>query len=154
MTERGRDGEFALAESGAILRHLARRFDLYGSGLHQHAMCDALADVVAELRTRYIPIAYAGTFKTSAEAIAHYHEQLPRSLAMLERAFGRSHSPGAGWFIGDAVTFADVTTFDYLDGVEGLKAGVLDEYPGLKGFVSRFRALPTIAPFLAARTRP
>ena len=118
LTERGEGAEFCLAESGAILRHLARRFDMYGSGLSQHAMADSLADFVAESRSKYVPIAYAATFHTSPEAIAKFYEHLPQTLAILERAHGRSQSPAAGWFIGDAVTFADVTAFDYLDGIE------------------------------------
>ncbi len=154
LTERGEGAEFCLAESGAILRHLARRFDMYGSGLTQHAMADSLADFVAESRSKYVPIAYAATFHTSPEAIAKFYEHLPQTLAILERAHGRSQSPAAGWFIGDAVTFADVTAFDYLDGIERLKPEVLNDFPALKGFVTQFRALPTIGPFLAERTRP
>lgn len=153
LTERDGGDEFTLAESGAILRHLARRYDLYGSGLQQHAMCDALADYIADLRNKYIPIAYASTFKTSPEAIARYFEQLPVALGFLERAHGRSQDPQAGWFIGSSVTFADVTAFDYLDGLETLQPTVLDNFPALKGFVARFRALPNIASFLATRTR-
>ena len=52
------------------------------------------------------------------------------------------------------MTFADVTAFDYLDGIERLKPDVLHDFPALKGFVTQFRALPTIGPFLAERTRP
>ncbi|MBL9041701.1 MAG: glutathione S-transferase family protein [Myxococcales bacterium] len=154
LIERGDDGEFSLAESGAILRHLARRFDMYGSGARQHAMCDSLADFIADSRTKYIPIAYAATFQTSPEAVAKYYEQLPQTLATLERALGRSQSPEAGWFIGDSVTFADVTAFDYLDGIEKLQPASLSDFPALQGFVNRFRALPALASFLATRQRP
>ncbi len=154
LTERDADGEFVFAESGAILRHLARCYDLYGSGLRQHAMCDALADHIAELRNKYIPIAYAATFKTPPEAIAQYFEQLPTALGYLARAHARSQDPQAGWFIGSSVTFADVAAFDYLDGLETQRPNVLDGFPALKEFVARFRALPNIAAFLAARSRP
>lgn len=154
LTEHYGSDEFTLAESGAILRHLARRYDLYGRGLKQHAMCDALADHIADLRTKYIPIAYASTFKTSPEATAEFFNQLPVVLGFLERAHSRSQDPQAGWFIGSSLTFADVTAFDYLDGLEKLQPTVLDNFPALKGFVARFRELPNVAAFLTTRTRP
>jgi glutathione S-transferase len=152
LIERGDDGELVLPESGAILRHLARRFDMYGSTLHEHALCDALADFVADARSRYVPVAFTALFKTTPEAIEAYYKALPRTLGLLERALLRSKNPAAGWFIGDAVTFADVAAFDHLDAVEQLKPGILDGLPGLDAFMKRFRALPTVAPFLANRT--
>lgn len=154
LTDRTGGDEFVLAESGAIMRHLARRFDMYGSTDRQRAMADALGDFTADARTKYIPIAYAATLGTTEDAIAKYWEQLPSTLGALERARARSTSPSAGWFIGDALTFADVAVFDYLDALERLRPGCLDGYAGLQAFMAQFRALPTIAPFIAERTRP
>lgn len=154
LTERSDDGEFVLGESGAVMRHLARRFEMYGSDDRHCAICDALADFVADARTKYIAVAYAGTLGTSEATIAAFWEQLPHTLAVLERALQRSTSPDAGWFVGDKLTFADVATFDYIDALETLRPGCLADYAGLVAFAAKFRALPTIAPFLAERTRP
>jgi glutathione S-transferase len=154
MIERSDDGEFVLAESGAIMRYLARRFEMYGHDHRQHAMADALADFVADARTKYMAIAYADSIGTSEEAIAMYWAQLPTTLGLLERALQRSTNPAAGWFICDALTFADVATFDYLDALETLRPGCFDGHAGLVAFVAKFRALPSIAPFIAERTRP
>lgn len=154
MTERSDDGEFVLAESGAIMRYLARRFEMYGRNHRQHAMADALADFVSEARTKYIAVAYAALIGTTAEAIEKYWTQLPTTLGLLERALERSTNPAAGWFIGDELTFADVATFDYLDALERLRPGCLDGHAKLQAFVTKFRALPSIAPFIAERTRP
>ena len=154
LTERSDDGELVVGESGAIMRHLARKFEMYGTSARHYVMCDALADYVADARTRYISVAYAATLGTSEEAIAKYWEQLPTTLTVLESALSRSTSPDAGWFIGDEPTFADVATFDYLDALEQLEPGCLGDYAGLQAFAAQFRALPTIAPFIAERTRP
>lgn len=154
LTERGDEGEIVIPESGAILRHLARRFDMYGDTARQRAMCDALADLIATHRAKLAPVAYAAFFHTTPEVIAKFWEEVPHTLELLEKVHSRSTAPAAGWFIGEKLTFADVTTFDFLDAVQGLKPEVLDSCPGLKGFVERFRALPTIAPFLKGRNRP
>jgi len=150
-TERSDAGEIVIAESGAILRHLARRFDMYGNTRIHYAICDALADFVADARTNYIPIAYAALMKTPEDTIAKYWDALPQTLGHLERALTRSTAPDAGWFVCDTVTFADVATFDYLDGLETLKPDCLRAHPGLVAFVARFRALPTVATYLANR---
>ncbi len=151
LTERSDEGEFVLAESGAIMRHLGRLFGKYGSNARDHAMCDALADFIADERAKYIPVAYAAVLKTTDEVISAFWEHLPKTLGDLERMLARNPNPDAGWFITDTLTFADVGTFDYLDALELLKPGCLADYPGLQGFVARFRALPAIAPYLAKR---
>lgn len=149
MTERSDDSEFVLAESGAIMRHLARRFDMYGGSVNEHALCDALADFIADERTKYISVAYAAVLGTTEETIAAFWKNLSQPLGHLERMLGRNPD---GWFVTNKPTFADVGTFDYLDGLEGLQAGCLKDYPGLTAFVARFRALPAISPHLATRT--
>lgn len=154
LTMRSEAGEQQLAESGAIMRLLARRHDMYGSDEVQHAMCDALGDYVADERTKYISVAYAATLGTSEEQIASYWEQLPQTLEDLGRALERSASPDSGWFVGDKLTFADVATFDYLDALEQLEPGCLEGHAGLQAFMGRVRALPQLERFLAERTRP
>jgi glutathione S-transferase len=153
FTDRSDGDELVIPESGAILRHLARKFDMYGSSLRHHAMCDALADWVAEARTAYIPIAYAAVLKPSEAQVEQYWQQLPQTLALLERALGRSTKPEAGWFVTDKPTFADVAAFDLLDGIQNLEPGCLANYPQLQGFMARFRALPAIEAFIAERKR-
>ena len=154
LTEHREDGEFVLAESGAIMRHLARQFDMYGTDAIHYALCDSLADFVADARTRYISVAYAATLGTTQAQIAQYWEQLPATLGALEKTLARSTEPDAGWFVTAKPTFADVATFDYLDGLERLRPGVLGDYPGLGAFVARFGELPQIKPFIETRTRP
>lgn len=154
FTDRSETEALVIPESGAIMRHLARKHDMYGSTLRHHAMCDALVDWVAEARTQYIPIAYAAVLQPSKEQVEQYWAQLPQTLSLLERALSRSTKPDAGWFVTDTPTFADVATFDLLDGLETIKPGCLAEYAGLTGFVARFRELPTLASFFAERTRP
>ena len=91
--------------------------------------------------------------KPSEAQVQSYWEQLPQTLALLERALGRSTSPDAGWFVTDKPTFADVAAFDLVDGIEACKAGSTEGYPKLQAFMAKFRAQPMIERFLADRTR-
>lgn len=153
FTDRTEGDTLVIPESGAILRHLARKFDMYGSSPRHFAMCDALADWVAEARTAYIPIRYAAILQPSEEQVERYWASVPQTLGLLERALGRSTKPEAGWFVTDQPTFADVAAFDLVDGIESLKPESLADYPKLRAFMAKFRAQPTIERFLAERTR-
>jgi glutathione S-transferase len=152
FTDRSDGDELVIAESGAILRHLARKHDMYGNSLRHYAMCDALADWVAEARTAFVPIAYPAILKPSEAQVEQYWKQLPQTLGLLERALGRSTKPEAGWFVTDRPTFADVATFDLVDAISGLRPDCLADYPKLRTFMAQFRSQPTIASYLAART--
>lgn len=151
LRERTADGEALIPQSGAILRHLARTFDLYGANERQRTRCDVVAEAVGDWRERFTPVLMAGFFNTGPEAIAKYWSELPATLALFERLLGESAASGAGWFVGDRPTYADVLAFDTFDGHLGLRPESLDGAPGLKAFAERFRALPGVAAHLARR---
>lgn len=149
MIERSDDGDLTLAESGAIMRHLARRFDRYGRTLREHALCDALADFIADERAKYIAVAYAGLLGTTQATIDAFWKGLPQTLDHLTRILGANAS---GWFVTNEPTFADVGIFDFLDGVISQKPEALTDHPALAGFVERFRALPGVSTHLGTRS--
>ena len=154
LIERDDDGgEFVLPESGAIMRHLARAFGAYGEDARSWARADALADFVTDERNKLVKVIYAAMVGTTEDEIAKFWQQLPAALGCLERSVSKSSDSAAGWFIGARPTFADVVAFDFLDALEVLDAKALADYPGLKGFVARVRALPALGKFLAERDR-
>ena len=60
--EKYSDGsQFSMTESMAILRHLGRKYSLYGDGSIQHmAKVDMLVDVAVELRLIFVNLTYFG----------------------------------------------------------------------------------------------
>lgn len=151
LREQTAEGETLIPQSGAITRHLARLFDMYGANEQQRTRADYLADAMTDWREKFVPIALAGMFKTDADTIAKYWNDLPATLSLFEKQLGQSSAPAAGWFVGEKVTFADVLAFEVLDGHLGLRPESLNDYPGLKAFTARFAALPGVAAYLAAR---
>jgi glutathione S-transferase len=148
---RSEAGESQIAQSLAIIRHLARQFDLYGANEQQRTQCDVLADTANDWRDKWVRVAFARMMNTPVETIEKYWHDLPGTLALFEKLHGQSAAPQAGWFVGDKPTFADVVLFDILDEHVAVRPELLVDYPGLAGFVARFKALPGIAARLAAR---
>ena len=52
------DGDISIVHSPVILRYIARKFDLYGSGEKQNLTIDMVLDGVATLRRFYFELAY------------------------------------------------------------------------------------------------
>ncbi len=154
LVDRSEGSEFQIPQSPAIMRHLARRFEMYGANAREKTMSDYIADSAQDWRNKFAPVAYPQFFGTTPEAIEQYWKALPDTLALFEKLLGQSTKPEAGFFVGDKPTFADVMVFDLLDGHLSFKPESLDGYPGLKAFVGRFRELPRIAEFIAGRNRP
>lgn len=147
LVERSESGERQIAQSGTILRHLARVFDLYGADESTRTQADFIADTTTDWRNKFIPVLYAGVFKTEQSTVDKYWEDLPATLAIFDRYLG-DHD----FFAGKSATYADVLVFDTLDGNLSLKADCLASFPRLSAYVERFRALPHVADYLAKRT--
>jgi len=148
---RSESGETMIPQSFAIIRHIARQFHLYGTNEQQRTQCDVLADTANDWRNKWVPVAFAKMMNTPVETIEKYWHDLPGTLALFERLHGQSAAPEAGWFVGEKPTYADVVIFDILDEHVAVRPELLVDYPGLAGFVARFKALPGIAARLASR---
>ena len=53
-----RDGDLELPQTGAMIRHLGRKLNLYGSGLEEQAMIDMLHEGYIDLREKLIEIVF------------------------------------------------------------------------------------------------
>jgi glutathione S-transferase len=151
LREKTEGGEVLIPQSGAILRHLARTFGLYGASEREHTIADVLADTLNDVRMKFAPVAFAQMMNTPKETVEKYWADLPQTLSPIVKLLGLSTAPAAGFFVGEKPTYADVLAFDTLHQHLSLKADCLDFAPALKSFVGRFRELPGIAAYLAKK---
>jgi len=134
------DGDFHLGQSNAILRYVARKHGLYGKNDKEAALIDMINDQQEDIRLSYIRLIYQ-EYDSGKEA---YIKNLPTHLATLEKVLGENKG-GAGFFVGDKVSFVDYTLFDLLDNLSILSPHALDAFPKLKGFHSRIASREKIA---------
>ena len=147
LIERSDAGERQIAQSGTILRHLARVFDLYGADEAAKTQADFIADTATDWRNKFMPVLYAGMFKTDQSVVDKYWAEVSSTLEIFERYLGDQD-----FFTGKSATYADALVFDTLDGNLGLKADCLASFPRLSAFVDRFRAIPSVAEYVGKRS--
>lgn len=146
LVERSEAGERQIAQSGAIIRHLARVFGLYGDNEADMTTADMVAETVNDWRAKFAPVVFKAFMNTSEDVIAKYWSDLPGTLRQLASLLKPS-----GYFVADKVTFADLLAFDTIDGNLGLNADCLNDFPDLRAFYDRVAAHENIKTYLAER---
>lgn len=147
------DGEVRMTQSQAILRYVARVYgagtDLYEGPPARLAAVDATMEQTVDFRNSYTRVAYGSApFEALADTI------LPGFLAGFERVLVRA---GGGGFICGALSIADFTLCEVLDGVQhmvselatgGRERDAFKSFPAVAAYKARFDAL--VAPGRAA----
>jgi glutathione S-transferase len=137
-----------IVQSQAILRYLARRFNLYGKNEQEMIRCDiveeALVDGNAELRQ----IAFDPNFDSRKDKFLA--DELSTRLNDLEFFFTLNPSKSDTYWVGNDVTFVDYFAWDYLDKVRTLSKEVLSKHPHLHQF---WKSFPEVRPNLAQYLR-
>jgi len=131
-----------LAQSVAIIRHIARENGLYGSDNKEAALIDQLGDGELDVRKKYMALIYQN-YEAGKE---DYLKDLPNGLAQFE-ALLKSNNEGSGFFVGSKISWADYKMFDLLDNHLILSSPCLDAFPLLKAFHSRIAARPKLAAY-------
>jgi glutathione S-transferase len=145
------DGE-VLVQSNAIVRHLARKHGLYGSGLREAALCDMIAEGVQDLGMEMFklvatpPADRPGLRAKLVEAI------VPRWLGHFARLLATSP---AGFFVGRSLTYADLAVFSVLEMLEEnhLDSTKLSAYPKIAVFKARVASRPKLSAYLTSSKR-
>jgi len=152
LVERDENGERMIAQSMAIIRHLARVFDLYGKDEAQRTMTDVLAETTHDWRGKFAPVQFKAFMHTPDDVIAKYWADLPGTLRVIDGLLDKSTAPEAGFFICEKPTYADVLVFDALDGHLELDAGCLKDFPRLQSFYDRVKSVDSIKSYLDKRS--
>lgn len=139
-----------IAESGTIIRYLAKIGKIYPSDPLEAAKSDMVLELAQELVTinplvnfwAYGSPDYESNYKT-------YFDALPGNLKKLERHLGTQN-----FFGGKSPLFGDFAVFHILDLILFLNPSALDEFPTLTSFVRRVESLPAIRKYLDKRPKP
>jgi len=144
------NGDLHLVQSYAILRHLARKYDLYGSSSEQTHV-DELLDETEDIRGKWTK--YFFVDKASEESKQAHEKYLAGALPLIEKWLER-HDGGRQWLLGSTFSIADISLFGLLDyhTATGFP-NLTDPYPLLKGWFGRVAARPRIAAFLHSPKR-
>jgi glutathione S-transferase len=144
------DGEQIL-QSQAIIRHLARRHGLYGRDERERTRCDVVAESVNDAQFQIMTWFWSPEFH--AQCAAWEKDALPDRLARLQQLL-KQNGGGDGFWVGSALTFADLLAWHYLDCVRAFSPPTLARFAKLLAFKQRIETRPRIAQYLASSRRP
>ncbi|KAL1243574.1 Glutathione S-transferase [Trichinella spiralis] len=102
-----------IVQSGAIMRHLGRRFDLYGNA-DEMTYVDEIYEGICDLKRKYAPFIYTE------------HSKFENLLK------------GKKYILNDKISFADYSLFDMLDTLLMLSPACLSSFPTLKVYHADF----------------
>lgn len=158
-----RSGRRVIAQTANILLHLGGRHALSprseGGMLFTHQLQLTLADLVAEVHDTHHPIApsmyYEDQKEPARQRAAHLRrERLPKYLGYFERVLAGN---GSGWLVGRRLTYADLSLFQVMAGLQYAFPRALRRIarrtPQVLRLAERVRALPAIAAYLASERR-
>jgi len=143
-----------LAQSGAIIRYLARKHGLYGTNPETDAYLDMVFEQINDLRKKY----YDYIYRDSEPKETFVSKTAQDELEKLEK-LGSKHSSfvdlakTTSYLIGDKVTFADYALFEVLDVLLVLDPTILDKHQGLKKYHAYVEKRPKLAEYLHSSTR-
>ena len=142
---------FRLAQTDAIVHHLARTHGLYGRSAHEAARCDMLFAGVNDLRLEIRKLVSVEEAKRTALREELAARTIPRWLAYFEEIFAAN---GTGVAVGSDVSFPDVALFLMFETIrDNGFGGAYDRCPRLAEHAARMSARPGIARYIASPTR-
>ncbi|KRZ78035.1 putative splicing factor, arginine/serine-rich 7 [Trichinella papuae] len=131
-----------IVQSGAIMRHLGRRFGLYGNA-DEMTYVDVIYEGIVDLRLKYARLIY-GDFCNESKC-KFVNEVLPVELARFEKLL-----TGKKYILNDEITFADYALVEILDVLLVLSSTCLEKFPALKTFHAHFMDRPNLKKYLSS----
>ncbi|KAK9816216.1 hypothetical protein WJX74_009459 [Apatococcus lobatus] len=149
-----------LVQSNAILRHLGRKYNLYGSSRTENAAVDEAIDGVEDLQLKYVGLIYGGKLADDAKASYWSTHGDPKNKTARN---GGAHlgflasllsSATNGHIVGSSLTIADVAVWNITDNhLQIFPKEIEGEYPELAQFHKQFASLPAIKSYLNSDLR-
>ncbi|KAK0404810.1 hypothetical protein QR680_017642 [Steinernema hermaphroditum] len=144
-----KEGDKALVQTGAIMRHLARKHNLYGKTEEEQTYADMFFECIRDIHVKYVTLIYY-EYDVEGKKEKYIGEDLPQFLGQLEKLFV-SHQNGEKFVLGETLSFVDYALFEELDIHLILDPHALDKFPALKAFHGRFGARPSLKEYLEKR---
>jgi len=141
-------------QSNTIARYLANKFGFAGKNELDRIQADMIVDCIVDLINPMCPIYHEDDLAKRDEMIKKYAEgDLKTHFANLEK-FLEANNAGNGFFVGDSITWADLSWIAVLDWIYFLKFGPLVEsFPKLAALRGRVEANPRIAEWMRKRPK-
>ena len=136
-----------IAQSHAIERFLANKFNLFGKDDIERARIDMIIEQVTDLFNSLI-IIYRKTEseEKKQELEKALTESVPKGLKLIQNLYeaNNEENPASGYLVGDKLTYADITLVNFYDWLRESRDKVLKGLPRLEEHFNKIRNLDSL----------
>ncbi|XP_025988454.2 glutathione S-transferase [Solenopsis invicta] len=142
------DGKL-IAQSNAVARYLARKYNLAGKDEWESMLCDLLVDTLGDLKqSMFLCRIEEDDIKKEEKKAKLVKDIIPFYLSKFEQTVAKNN----GYAVGSTTTWADFVFAVALENFENIfGATALENYPALRGLKKRVHEISTIAKWLSQR---
>merc|ERR1712212_9750 len=133
------DGDLKISESGAILRHLARKNNLAGNTEEEYIKIDVANGLPFDIGMGLAMLSYNPNFASMKDAFV---AEVPAKMEKLAKLIGDNK-----FLLGDKVCYVDFCIFELLERYTALVPSCLTGHANLIAFHSHVASLPAIAKY-------
>jgi glutathione S-transferase len=144
-------GDIEIFQSHAIIRHLARVHDLYGSTEVERIRCDMIEAAISDLNELVGKAPWRPDFKNGR--VGYVENELGPVLVGLER-FLMSNVDSNDFWVGSSLTFVDLIAFAVLDNTRVMFPEAFEQCSLLVKFCDLIASRPRIAAYITSGRRP
>ena len=138
-----------LVQSSAIVRYIARKYNLHGKNSMDQIHCDTLADGIKDLLRKMVGYPYQ-TDKESWRV--QVSPPIPRYFNCFTTYLVRNNNQELkGFLLGDTITFVDITLFDVLEWINVIFPDLIADYPFLHAFYTCMLSRDSIMNYYSQR---
>ncbi len=159
---RFQDDTVDMVQSNAIVRHLARKHDLYGSDLKENAVVDMVIETIESLKAKYLALIYEDQLSDDAKS-AYFKARIDVSgaegrnsgahFAYLDCMLKKCQN-GGEFALGEKFSVADIMIFDIVDmHLRIYGDDFKSAWPALVACHESVAALPGVAAYLKSDRR-
>ncbi|XP_045166748.2 probable glutathione S-transferase 7 [Mercenaria mercenaria] len=138
-----------LAQSGAIARYVAREFGLAGKDSWEQGLVDQYMGLVEDMFTELVKEFFEKDEEKKKELKKNMVDVVfPKFLGLFEKALDQN---GGKYFVGDALTLADLAVLNGFDTPLKQVPNLMDSFPKLKAHRERVMAIPKLSEYIKNR---
>lgn len=144
-----KEGDMEIPQSGAIIRHLARKLNLAGETEEEKVFADFFSEGLRDVHDKYCDMIYRDYGSKDTFLATTYPAEWTKVESLLKK-----HANGEKFVLGDKLSYADYLLFEELDIGLILSPTCLDAFPVLKAYHARFAKREGLQAHFAARSYP
>jgi len=134
------DGDIKITQSNAILRYIARKYNLCGSTEAERILVDMLECEAMDFRNGFVRVCYNPAMESLRD---DYIKNVKQKIKRFSDFLGEKQ-----WFAGGQITYVDFVLYELLDQHRLFEPTLLDDFANIKAFLDRFEALQAIRDYM------